>query len=387
MIQMDKKIVDVKDLTKEFVVNSGIRSLLAPKKLKAVNNATFSVASGEFIGIIGRNGSGKSTLLKLIAGILPKDSGQLQVNGSVAPFLELGLGFQEEFTGRENIYIYSALLGLNKEQVEKNFDDIVTFSGLKEFIDSKLKIYSSGMQAKLAFSIAAQTDSDILAVDEVLAVGDITFRAKCYKLFADYKKRGKTIFFVSHELESVRRFSDRVIVLDSGKILTYDIPEKAIESYNNLMLDDGIVARHRGRFGNNLVLIEEVEFLDSKCNSKDYFNTNEEIRIRIHYRPKELVESPVFGVAIYKDDSLLLSATNTKINNFETKPLTKKGYIDYVVRSSPFLTGRYYVTVNIYDKSGLYPYDHREQYYSFLVKGDPNITMGVMKLQDEWENG
>jgi lipopolysaccharide transport system ATP-binding protein len=384
---MDNKIVTVKNLTKEFVINSGIRSLFAPRKLKAVNNVTFSVAPGEFIGIIGRNGSGKSTLLKLIAGILPKASGQLHVNGSVAPFLELGLGFQEEFTGRENIYIYSALLGLNKDQVESNFDDIVGFSGLTEFIDSKLKIYSSGMQARLAFSIAAQTDSDILAVDEVLAAGDIKFRAKCYKLFADYKTKGKTIFFVSHELESIRRFSDRVIVMDRGKILKYDIPEKAIESYNNLMLDDGIVARHRGRFGNNLVQIEDVEFLDIEGNSKDYFNTNEQIIIRIHYKPKEPIENPVFGVAIYKEDSLLLSATNTKISNFETGRLTKKSYIDYIVRKSPFLTGIYYVTINVYDKSGLYPYDHREQYYSFRVKGDPNITMGVMKLQDEWKNG
>jgi lipopolysaccharide transport system ATP-binding protein len=239
----------------------------------------------------------------------------------------------------------------------------------------------------LAFSIAAQTNSDILAVDEVLAVGDIKFRAKCYNLFADYKKKNRTIFFVSHELELIRRFSDRVIVMDNGRIIDYDIPEKAIESYNNLMLNTGTVAKYRGRFGSNVILIEDVEFLGIDGNSKNYFNTNEDIIIRIHYQPKEHVERPVFGVAIYKEDSLLLSASNTKISNFETNCLTKRGHIDYVVRKLPLLTGIYYVTVNVYDKTGLYPYDHKEQYYSFRVKGDPNITLGVIKPQDEWKYG
>lgn len=384
-----EKIVIAENLTKEFVINSGIKSLLSPKKIKAVNNVTFYVNTGEFIGIIGRNGSGKSTLLKMIAGILSTNSGKLSVGGSVAPFLELGLGFQGEFTGRENIYIYSALLGLNKKQVKSNFDKIVAFSGLGEFIDSKLKIYSSGMQAKLAFSIAAQMDSDILAVDEVLAVGDIKFRAKCYSLFADYKRRKKTIFFVSHEFESIRRYSDRVIVMDNGNLIEFDNPEKAIEVYNNLMLGDGdgYVPKHHGRFGNNIVQIEDVEFLDSSGTPKKHFNTHEEMTIRIHYNPQEAVASPVFGVAIYKEDSLLLTAMNTQISNFETKYLDGKGYIDYFVKKLPLLTGIYYVTVNVYDKSGLCAYDHKEQYYSFQVKGDPNITMGVMKLQDGWGNG
>jgi lipopolysaccharide transport system ATP-binding protein len=191
----------------------------------ALRDVSFTVKQGEFFGIIGRNGAGKSTLLKLIAGVFQPSSGTISINGVMAPFLELGVGFQGDLTVKDNILLYGALLGLNRQQIKDRYAWIIEFSGLERFVDAKLKNLSSGMQVRLAFSITVSVESPILLVDEVLAVGDIDFQNKCYDCFNSFKKAGRTILFVSHDLNAVKKFCDRVVQIENG----HSLPELSVE--------------------------------------------------------------------------------------------------------------------------------------------------------------
>jgi ABC-type polysaccharide/polyol phosphate transport system ATPase subunit len=197
----------------------------------ALRDVSFTVKSGEFFGIIGRNGAGKSTLLKIIAGVFAPTSGTVSFNAPIAPFLELGVGFQSDLSVKDNILLYGALLGLNRQQIKDRYDWIIDFSGLERFVDAKLKNLSSGMQVRLGFSITVSVERPILLVDEVLAVGDIDFQKKCYDAFVSFKKSGRTILFVSHDLNAVGKFCDKVVLLDKGLIASEGVPEKVLDLY------------------------------------------------------------------------------------------------------------------------------------------------------------
>ena len=198
---------------------------------RAVDDVTLTIEKGEFFGIIGANGSGKSTLLKLIAGIYVPDSGRVAVNGLLSPFIELGVGFNPELTARDNVHINGALLGLSRRQMSQRFDDILAFAELERFVDQKLKNFSSGMQLRLAYSIAIQVDFEILLLDEVLAVGDQSFQEKCRDTFDRFRTEGKTIVFVSHDLGSVARYSDRVALIERGRLRQLGDPDEVIGVY------------------------------------------------------------------------------------------------------------------------------------------------------------
>lgn len=197
----------------------------------AVDNISFEVEQGECFGIIGPNGSGKSTLLKLLAGIYQPDGGAVSVRGRLSPFIELGVGFNLELTGRDNIRINATLLGLSKRELERRFDSIVEFAELERFVDQKLKNYSSGMQVRLAYSIAIQVDFDVLLLDEVLAVGDQDFQEKSFRTFERFRSEGKTIVFVSHDLEAVSRSCDRAMLVQAGRVATVGETQEVIERY------------------------------------------------------------------------------------------------------------------------------------------------------------
>lgn len=216
--------VKVTNVTKSFIVpherhnslKQTVFNLLRPRrfsKFEALKEINFEVKQGEFYGIIGRNGSGKSTLLKILAQIYQPSKGEVVVEGRLSPFIELGVGFNMELTGRENVYLNGIILGLTRPEIDKLFDDIVQFAELEEFIDQKLKNYSSGMQVRLAFSIAIRAHRGILLIDEVLAVGDSAFQKKCFQSFYDLKKNGNTIIFVTHDMSAVKRFCDRVLII------------------------------------------------------------------------------------------------------------------------------------------------------------------------------
>lgn len=218
---------------KQKIINS-IKGIKGYEIQKVLNGIDFEVNKGDFFGIVGRNGSGKSTLLKILAGIYVPTSGHVLVNGRLTPFIELGVGFNPELTGRENVFLNGALLGFSRKEMLQMYDDIVDFAELEDFMDQKLKNYSSGMQVRLAFSIAIRTDSEILLLDEVLAVGDRAFQQKCYKYFKQLKASGKTVVFISHDMSAVEEYCNKVILVEKGRVIDSGDPKHVIKSYKKL---------------------------------------------------------------------------------------------------------------------------------------------------------
>lgn len=245
---IDKKVaIEVKDIHKEFVLLKNKSSTLKQAVVniikkndktiyKVLDGISFNVQEGDFFGIIGRNGSGKSTLLKLIAGVYEPTAGNIYVHGGLTPFIELGVGFNPELSGRDNVYLNGAMLGFTRKQMNLMYQDIVDFAEIEPFMDQKLKNYSSGMQVRLAFSIAIKAENDILMFDEVLAVGDANFQEKCIKQFEKLKREGKTIVLVTHSMDTVKQFCNRVVLLNAGKVDFIGEPQAAIDRYNDLNL-------------------------------------------------------------------------------------------------------------------------------------------------------
>ena len=237
--------IEVKDLHKSFIlpterawglkqaIFNRLRGIKGYKEQKVLRGLDFTIKRGEFVGIVGRNGSGKSTLLKILAGTYYPQKGSVLINGSLVPFIELGVGFNPELTGRENVYLNGALLGFSNKEMDKMYNEIVRFAELEQFMDQKLKNYSSGMQVRLAFSIAIRAKGDILVLDEVLAVGDAQFQQKCNDYFASLKGK-QTVVLVTHSMENVRKFCSRAILLENGKILKDGDPKKVAKAYMDL---------------------------------------------------------------------------------------------------------------------------------------------------------
>lgn len=251
---MDEIAIKVEDLTKIYKLydkptdrlkeSLGLsRNKVLSKDHYALQHVSFDVKKGETIGIIGTNGSGKSTILKIITGVLNPTGGNLTVNGRISALLELGAGFNMEYTGIENIYLNGTMIGFTREEIEKKIDDILEFADIGEFIHQPVKTYSSGMFVRLAFAVAINIEPEILIVDEALSVGDVFFQTKCYRKFEDFKKMGKTILLVSHDLSSISKYCDRVILLNKGKKLAEGVPKQMVDMYkkvlvNQLDLDD-----------------------------------------------------------------------------------------------------------------------------------------------------
>jgi ABC-2 type transport system ATP-binding protein len=241
----------VKNVSKRFVIPHEKTSTLKgafvnlfKKKnneiFNALSDVSFEVKKGEFLGIIGRNGSGKSTLLKILAGIYVPNKGSVKIHGRISPFLELGIGFNPELSGRDNIYLNGTVLGLTKKQIDEKFDSIVAFSELERFIDQKLKNYSSGMSVRLAFSVAIHANRDILLMDEVLAVGDSNFQLKCINEFMSYREQGKTVILVTHDTEVIEKYCDRAMLLREGEIQKIGDIKKVVEEYERQNKEDAI---------------------------------------------------------------------------------------------------------------------------------------------------
>ena len=221
------------DSLRERLLNFKLRS--RKELFTALSQVNLTVESGEWLGIIGPNGSGKSTLLKIIAGIYEPDQGKVEVSGQIVPFLELGVGFNPDLSARDNIFLNGVILGMTRKKIREKFDTIIDFAGIKPFINQKLKNFSTGMQVRLAFSIAIQSTGDIFLLDEVLAVGDYEFRQKSKKVFQQMKRQGKTVIIVSHELDQIKANCDRAIWLDHGKMLLNDKPEAVIKAYTRFV--------------------------------------------------------------------------------------------------------------------------------------------------------
>lgn len=264
------------------------------KEQHVLDDISFTVEKGDFFGIVGRNGSGKSTLLKLISQIYTPDKGKITVNGKLVPFIELGVGFNPELTGRENIYLNGALLGFSNDEMSEMYDEIVEFAELEEFMDQKLKNYSSGMQVRLAFSIAIKAQGDILVLDEVLAVGDEAFQRKCFNYFAQLKKEKKTVILVTHSMESAQRFCNRALLIDKGHDLVFGNPAEIAQIYREINSEQRKVYDDEGSSGDNDAN-QPVSVLAECRQDDDFINLNMEVL------PKTNLDNVIFSLFIDRD--------------------------------------------------------------------------------------
>ena len=365
--------VSLKIVSKEFRLpherrNSLKEHILSFRKqsfemFQALNDISFEVEKGEFFGIVGRNGSGKSTLLKIIGGIYQPTSGKVKVNGTLTPFIELGIGFNAELTGRDNVFLNGAILGLTRKEVLAKYDEIVAFSELEKFMDQKLKNYSSGMQVRLAFSIAMQAHNDILLIDEVLAVGDLNFQRKCFQAFRDIKNSGKTVIFVTHDMQSIMDFCDRAIIINDSRLTHHGKPDMIAQEYfklNNTSTSTAIEKRPRGkRWGNGTGIIEKVEIEQI---------TDEKIVVKVICKFKSDTENPVVGFSIKDPHGNKIIEANTIWNKVKTGTYRSGETLEATWEvANIFTNGRHELTVALANHNGTEFYDWREDVEQFII--------------------
>jgi len=285
--------------------------------LQAVDDISFEVAEGEFFGIVGRNGSGKSTLLKCLAGIYDIDAGDLRVDGRLSPFIELGVGFNPDLTARDNVMINAIMLGLTRQQARERFDDIIAFAELEEFLDLRLKNYSSGMTVRLAFSVAIQVDAEVLLIDEVLAVGDAAFQQKCFAEFQRMKEAGRTILFVTHDMGAVERFCDRAVLLEKGRMVDLGDPAAIARRYNELNFGRTVHQLAEDddeeRFGDQEAQIVDAWFEDLDGNRVVDAAHGVPFVAAIEARFNADIEDPIFGFTLRNDVGATIFATTTDL--------------------------------------------------------------------------
>jgi lipopolysaccharide transport system ATP-binding protein len=385
----------------------------------ALQNVSFTVKRGETLGIIGENGSGKSTLLKVIAGVFYPDRGRVTVNGKIAPFLELGVGFQPELTADENVYIYGSIMGLNRARIKNKIDDIFEFAELEKFRNAKLKNFSSGMYARLAFSTAISTDPEIILIDEALAVGDEAFQRKCYEKINEFRKNEKTIIFVSHGLGTVKQLCERSILLSHGRINSIGYSEKVINDYHvgiyakeELKIKEqqkklkGLTEENRAniapapdqknveivnieqnltnRWGSHEIKILEVKFFDENGAERYFFKTGETLTVQLKYYTKKPIENPTFGVAIFSNDGTYVYGSNTRVDNLSFGTIDGEGIITLTYDNLSLLNGTFFLDVAIYDELAVATYDYIKHNYSFKVQDDTG-NEGICKMSHKYK--
>ena len=342
--------------------------------LKAVDDISVDIPPGEFFGIVGRNGSGKSTLLKCLAGIYNTDSGQVAVRGRLSPFIELGVGFNPDLTARDNVIINAVMLGLSRKQADERFDDIVAFAELEEFMDLKLKNYSSGMQVRLAFSVAIQVDADIVLIDEVFAVGDASFQQKCYDEFTRMKAAGRTIVFVTHDMSAVEHFCDRAMLMDRGRIVKIGDPVSVAREYNSINFR--AVREEATVVGgpDTLTRAPVAELLSGVLESSDgepvvVIEQGQPCAVRIEVQFHADTENPIFAVALRNDHGQLGFATSTQLVHGPTGRFRAGEKVSIRVPFDNWLApGRYNLEASVTpDGLGANAYDLREAMSSILV--------------------
>jgi ABC-2 type transport system ATP-binding protein len=353
----------------------------------ALRDVSLEIPVGATLGLIGENGSGKSTLLKCIAQILSPDYGSITTRGKVSALLELGAGFHPELSGRENVYLNGAILGLSSRQIDQRFDDIVGFAGIEQFIDSPVKNYSSGMYVRLGFSVAISVDPEILLVDEVLAVGDAEFQQRCTEKILELKHGGRTIVVVSHSMESVRNICDTVALLEHGGLVTVGPAVDVIDEYLvDVFHDREFDPAGGARWGSGEIRIDTVELLGPDDRPLDHVRTGDRITVRMHYSAAEPVEKPVFGIGITAADGAYVAGPNTRDSGLVFDTVSGEGHIDLTINRLMLVPGTYDVTVAVHDETCTHPFDFRSKLMPISVElGTPREILGYAALDTTWD--
>jgi ABC-2 type transport system ATP-binding protein len=358
----------------------------------AVKDVSFDIERGEAFGIIGHNGSGKSTMLKCLAKILRPEKGRIEINGTMSALLELGAGFHPELSGRENVYLNAAILGLSRKQIAAKFDEIVEFAGLERFIDTPVKNYSSGMYVRLGFAVAINVDPEILLIDEVLAVGDEAFQRKCGEKIADFRNDGRTIVIVSHGLGSLRSICDRVAWIDHGELHRLGPAGAVIDEYTgSVQVDREVVAeRPEGdssvRWGSGEARISSLELFDGSGAAVSRVRTGDHVTIHLELAVEAEIDDPIVGLAITHRDGPLVTGTNTARQGLllgRLRPGATEVELD--IPALQLLEGTYDITVAITDHTELHQIDRWQHAFRFDEQRGAVAEEGLVSLGGRWQ--
>jgi lipopolysaccharide transport system ATP-binding protein len=378
----------IQDIGRNLCGLSSRSERLRKEEFWAVDDVSFELNRGDSLGLIGPNGSGKSTLLKMLNGIFWPDKGKITIKGRVGALIEVGAGFHPLLTGRENVYVNGAILGMTKQQIDEQFEDIVKFADIDEFIDAPVKSYSSGMFVRLGFSIAIHSKPDILLIDEALAVGDAAFRSKCFKRMQEIKsEKNISIVYVSHDLYSTELFCEMGLFLNRGKISTFGDIHSAIRDYqsainrslsdgNSTKVTDGLLPHCTGE-----VQLTSVKFTDEKGQEKQAFSNGETLRIRINFDAKQKIQNPVFQLSLWTSGGQLVAVFGPHLENVQIPKIDKgPSTAEFRIPHLPLLANKYYMQIGIYDKTRCTTFDlwsvHSHAELSFEVL--PNFESAKM---------
>jgi len=399
-------VIEVNNLTKEYrlgalsTLKDSATNLLKKtqgkpvaerKQFKALDNINFKIEKGEVVGLIGTNGAGKSTLLKHLAHITTPTSGEVIVNGTVAPLIEVGAGFVPDLTGRENIYLNGSIMGLKRKQIDEKIDEIIDFAEIEEFIDTPVKRYSSGMAVRLGFAVATSIDADILIVDEVLAVGDLAFQRKCFERMENLiKRQNKTVFLVSHNIRQIERLCSRALLLDHGRILSDASPGDVTELFykrSNEKIQQRQLAvsqKHLATKGSGEMELLDIAILNNEGNPVEEISSNTPLTIRVKFELKTDFDKPELVVGTHRTDFVYLSSSSTAL--IEDRPSFKAGIhtVDYCVEHFPLIPGVYCVRVAFFDANGRQVF-HGETLKTFSLTGErKRAGSRTLELPTEW---
>lgn len=363
---------------------------------KALSNVTFEVNEGDIIGIIGKNGAGKSTLLKILSRVTTPTTGSFKVKGRIASLLEVGTGFHPELTGRENIFLNGAILGMKKNEISRKFDEIVSFSGVEKFIDTPVKRYSSGMYVRLAFAVAAHLEPEILIVDEVLAVGDISFQNKCLGKMSEVSKQGRTILFVSHQMAALTQLCTRGILLENGRN-TYDGSiHGAVNKYlSNTLNSKGPVfdvSQIQERKGTGLVQFSKIEFFKKKRLDNVYL-IGEDMELRITLKAKKAIKNDLsIAIHIVRFDEIMLANIENVDSNFRIMGFENEIVLSVTFKNLMFYPETYKLGFWIADADNRIAHDHILNCAEFMmIDGSPLVSRELFKskgsifIMPEWK--
>jgi len=375
------------------------RSIKADELVTALDSVSFNVEKGRTLGLIGENGSGKSTMLKIVAGIAKPSTGRIMTVGKVSALIELGAGFHPEITGRENVFINGIMLGLTKKEINEKFDEIVSFAELEDFIDAPVKTYSSGMYMRLGFSVAINVNPDILLIDEVLAVGDASFVPKCLDRIDDFRRRKKTILFVSHDLVTVEKICDKVVLLKNGRVAAIGEPKRIVDAYlqdiaekqekvfekkkvEKAPVRDVGDERREDRWGKREIEIRKVTLRNLQGLEKHVFSPEEGLAVEMDVVSSAPIKDFVFGMGVYDSRGVSCYGTNTNIEEFKPLMIQGEGKVVCRIEKLNLINGTYYLDVAVHKIDG-YPYDYHRNLYSFLVSSTRK-DVGIARLPHAW---
>lgn len=366
----------------------------------ALRDVSFNIKAGETVGIVGKNGSGKSTLLKMLTEVLTPSSGTLKINGKVSSLLELGAGFNSEYTGIENIYLNGTIQGFTREEMNQRIDDIIKFADIGDYINQPVKTYSSGMFVRLAFAVAINVEPEILIVDEALAVGDVRFQLKCMDKFLEFKKRGITILYVSHDVNSIKRFCDRALWFNEGilkadgdvdtvtdKYLDYlkMLDVKANEDKDNIDKEELVVEKNDLEKTVDIAELISLKMYNSNGEEINEITHGESVTVKVDYYVNDTsIKKPVIGVAILRLDNLYICGLNTLLDNVIVPWNKGTNSVTLTYEHFNLIGGTYYFDVAVYDQTATVPFDYRTKYKEFFVKMN-YIAEGISILPHNWK--